>query len=93
MGRYERISTDLPDYMVSELRSAVESGEFASTDEAVREALTHWLGARAMGAVKAEDLRVGLQREVEGPGRDADAVFDRLQALCGDRIEASERKA
>ena len=88
MGRHERISTDLPDYMVSELRSAVESGEFASTDEAVREALTHWLGA-----VTAEDLRVGLQREVEGPGRDADAVFDRLEALCGDRIEASERKA
>ena len=93
MGRHERISTDLPDYMVSELRMAVESGEFASTDEAVRDALTHWLAARAMGALTADELRAGLQREIEGPGRDADVVFDRLDALCRAHIEASERKA
>jgi len=93
MGRHERISTDLPDYMVDELRSAVESGEFASTDEAVREALAHWMGARATHALTTDELRASLQREMEGPGRDADVVFDRLEAKYRALIEAGERKA
>ena len=80
MGRHERISTDIPDYMVDELRSAVESGEFASTDEVVREALRHWLSARALGPVTADDLRRSLGREMNETAIDADVFFDRLEA-------------
>lgn len=92
MGKHERISTDLPTYMVSELRAAVASGEFASTDEAVREALTHWLVARKMGPVTVDELRLRLEREVDAPGLDADVFLDRLEAKYRAMGEASQPK-
>lgn len=92
MGKHERISTDLPTYMVSELRAAVASGEFASTDEAVREALTHWLVARTMGPVTVDELRLRLEREVDAPGLDADGVFERLEAKYRGFAEAGQPK-
>lgn len=92
MGKHERISTDLPTYMVSELRAAVASGEFASTDEAVREALTHWLVARTMGPMTVDELRLSLQREINEPGLDADVFFDRLEAKYRAMSEADQAK-
>jgi len=81
MGRHERISTDLPAHMMGELKAAVDAGEFASTGDAVREALTHWLVARATAPMSAEqgDLLAASWRD---PGA-ADAAFERLRASLG----------
>lgn len=92
MGRHERISTDLPAYMVGELRAAVDAGEFASTDEAVREALMHWLIGRSTTPMAMDELRHRLQTERDGPGNDADAVFDRLEAKYSALVAADKPK-
>ncbi|WP_295196419.1 hypothetical protein [uncultured Brevundimonas sp.] len=92
MGRHERISTDLPAYMVGELRAAVDAGEFASTDEAVREALMHWFIARSTTPMAMDELRHRLQTERDGLGNDADAVFDRLEAKYSALVAADQLK-
>lgn len=92
MGRHERISTDLPAYMVGELRAAVDAGEFTSTDEAVREALTHWLVGRSTKPMTPHELRDHLQAERNGPGEDADAVFNRLEAKYSALVAADQPK-
>ena len=93
MGRHERISTDLPSYMITELQAAVDAGEFASTDEAVREALMHWLVGRAVKPMTMDELRHHLQSERDGPSEDADVVFDRLEAKYGALVAADQPKA
>ncbi|MFA4938110.1 type II toxin-antitoxin system ParD family antitoxin [Brevundimonas sp.] len=92
MGRHERISTDLPAYMIGELRAAVDAGEFASTDEAVREALTHWLVGRSTTPMTPDELRHHLQSERDGPDEDAEAVFDRLEAKYSALVAADQSK-
>lgn len=93
MSRHERISTDLPAHMMGELKAAVDAGEFASTGDAVRDALTHWLVARATAPMSADELTRRLQSEQDGPGEDADAVFDRLEAKYRALASADQPKA
>nr|WP_314122148.1 hypothetical protein [uncultured Brevundimonas sp.] len=92
MGRHERISTDLPAYMIGQLRAAVDAGEFASTDEAVREALRHWLVGRSTASMTTDELRNHLRAERDAPGQDADAVFDRLDAKYSALVAADQPK-
>ena len=92
MGRHERISTDLPAFMVGELRAAVDAGEFASTDEAVRDAVMHWLVGRSTEPATRDDLRHRLQTELDGPANGADAVFDRLEAKYSALVAAAQPK-
>lgn len=80
MGKLERITAEVPVEMANGIRAAVGAGAYASTDEAVREALTHWLVGRTTKPMTTDELKHHLQSERDGPGKDADAVFDRLEA-------------
>lgn len=42
MGKLERLTVTMPEEMAAKLRAAVESGEYATTSEVVREALRGW---------------------------------------------------
>jgi antitoxin ParD1/3/4 len=81
MANVEKISVALPGEMVSLLRQAVDSGEYASASEVIRDALRDWKLKRRVAALEVEELRV-LVREgmASGPSLDADEVFDRLRA-------------
>ena len=55
MAQVEKISIALPAEMVSTLRQAVDSGDFASSSVVVREALRDWSrkrGLRVLGLVE-----------------------------------------
>lgn len=81
MGKVEKISIALPPDMVSEVRSAVSSGEYASASEVVREALRDWRRKRQAAGAEIEEIRRLVQEGVDsGPGRNADQVFARLRA-------------
>ncbi len=81
MGTVEKISVALPPDMVALLRDAVESGEYSSASEVVREALRAWKFRRKVESLETDELRQLVQEGVEsGPGVDADLVFARLRA-------------
>jgi antitoxin ParD1/3/4 len=77
MARLERITVTMPEEMAAKLRAAVESGEYATTSEIVREALRDW-----------EEYQ-GLK----GPFRPADDFFDELEAKLQQRIDSEQKSA
>ena len=81
MTTVEKISVALPPDMVALLREAVESGEYASASEVIREALRAWKFRRKVGTLESDELRELLREGAEsGPGIEADLVFASLRA-------------
>jgi len=81
MPTVEKLSIALPSEMASLLREAVETGEYASTSEVVREALRTWKRKRTVEMMELSELRRLVREGMEsGPGLDADGVFSRLES-------------
>lgn len=81
MPRVEKISVALPAEMIAVLRDAVESGEYSSASEVVREALRVWKLRRKVETLELDELRRLVQEGIEsGPSIDADILFSRLRA-------------
>lgn len=81
MPNVEKISIALPSEMISGIRAAVESGEYATTSEVVRDALRDWRQKRRLEGLEVNELRSLLNEgAVSGPSRDAETVFTRLRA-------------
>lgn len=70
MPTVEKISIALTQDMAALVRQAVESGEYASSSEVIRDALRDWKRKRALQEQQIEELRRlwndGIQ---SGPGR------------------------
>src|SRR4051794_37716026 len=81
MSLIEKISIALPPEMVSLVRQAVETGEYASLSEVIREALRDWSHKRTLRNQGIEELRGVWQQAMEdkSPGVPADDVLDRLE--------------
>jgi antitoxin ParD1/3/4 len=81
MASVEKISIALPPQMVALVRQAVETGEYASSSEVVREALRDWSQKRSLRQQGIEELRRVWQQAMEdkSPGIPADEVLDRLE--------------
>lgn len=81
MATVEKISVALPPEMISVLRDAVESGEYASASEVIREALRGWKIKRKVEALELDELRRLAQEGIDsGPSIDAELVFSRLRS-------------
>ncbi len=81
MGSIEKISIALPPEMVLKIRQAVDTGEYASSSEVVREALRDWTQKRILRENGLEELRRVWRQALEdsSPGVSPDEVFDRLE--------------
>jgi len=81
MPTVEKISIALPPEMVSSIRKAVESGEYSSSSEVVREALRDWNHKCALRDKGLEELRRVWREAVsdDSPGVSPHDVFDRLE--------------
>jgi antitoxin ParD1/3/4 len=81
MPTVEKISIALPPEMVAQLRHAVDSGEYASSSEVVRDALRDWTHKRQLQQSGIVELRQLWQqaREKNGPYVQADEVMKRLE--------------
>ncbi len=77
----QKISIALPPEMVARLRQAVETGEYASSSEVVRDALRDWTHKRQLQQNGIAELRQLWQeaRSDKRPGLDPDEVFDELE--------------
>lgn len=81
MASIEKISIALPPEMVLLVRQAVETGEYASNSEVVRDALRDWTHKRSLRQQGIEELRRVWQQALEdrSPGVAPDEVLDRLE--------------
>lgn len=81
MATAEKISIALPPEMVSIVRDAVATGEYASSSEVIRDALRDWTFKRTLRQQGIAELRQLWQEALQDktPGIAADDVLDRLE--------------
>jgi antitoxin ParD1/3/4 len=77
----EKISIALPPEMVAVVRQAVETGEYASSSEVVRDALRDWTQKRRLRHQGIDELRQVWRQAMEdrSPGIPVNEVLDRLE--------------
>jgi antitoxin ParD1/3/4 len=81
MSSIEKISIALPAEMVRSLRQAVDTGEYASSSEVVRDALREWTHKRKLRRQGLRDLRALWRQALtdKSPGLEVKEVMDRLE--------------
>lgn len=80
MAQIEKLSIALPHDMVEAIREAVDSGDYATTSEVIRDAVRDWRLKRRVEALDVEDLRRLIQEGADsGPSIPADEVFAKLR--------------
>ena len=85
MSKLERITVTMPEEMVAKLRAAVESGEYATTSEVVREALRDWSDEQSRREAALVRLRGLIAEGANGPFYPADEVFTRLRSRVAEQ--------
>ena len=81
MANVEKISIALTPEMLAVVREAVESGEYASSSEVMREALRDWKRRRSLEQKEIEELRRLWTEGLEsGPSRFADMAEIKAEA-------------
>jgi antitoxin ParD1/3/4 len=81
MPAVEKISIALPLEMAAKVRKVVETGEYASSSEVVRDALHEWMLKRDLRQHGLDELR-NLWRQAQedkSPGAAVDEILDRLE--------------
>ncbi|MFA7243071.1 MAG: type II toxin-antitoxin system ParD family antitoxin [Sulfuricellaceae bacterium] len=81
MTTAEKISIALPPEMLHIVRSAVATGEYASSSEVIRDALRDWTYKRSLRRQGVAELRRVWQEALNDktPGISPDDVLDRLE--------------
>ena len=90
MAHVEKLSIALTPEMANLVRGAVESGEYASNSEVIREALREWEQRRALQQHDVEELRrLWADGLAGGPGRFSD--MDAIKAEARRRLDKQQR--
>ena len=94
MPEIQKVSVALTGEQVDFLRTAVEGGEYATTSEAVREALREWQWKRELRAEEIGRLREGWQQgKASGPGASVNMAKMREKARTKLKKASSDRSA
>jgi antitoxin ParD1/3/4 len=95
MESAEKISITMTPAMMRAIRASVEAGEYASTSEAVRDAVRIWQRGRDEHAERIAAIKARIHRSVEDPrpSLTIDAVRDRLASLHDETMKARQRGA
>ena len=81
MSTVEKMTIALTPEMARFVRNAVEAGQYASTSEAIREAVREWQERRDLLGYTVDELRVMVQEGIDsGPTIDAADVFAEIRA-------------
>jgi antitoxin ParD1/3/4 len=67
MPNAEKVSVTMTPDMLRALRESVEAGEFATTSEAMRDAVRVWQRQRVENIERLEALRARVQRSLDDP--------------------------
>jgi antitoxin ParD1/3/4 len=90
MANVEKVSAALTPEMVAAMRQAVETGEYASSSEVLREAMRDWQLRRAQRLQALDELgRLWDQGIASGPAVDGEAAFERIGARLKAKVAGS----
>lgn len=89
MATVEKITIALTQEMAGFIRGAVDSGEYASTSEAIRDAVREWKERRDLLGYTAEELRTLVEEGLES-GPSNRSSMDKVKAEARRRFEASQ---
>lgn len=83
MQNAEKISVTITTDMLNAIRASVDAGEYASTSEALRDAVRLWQRQRVEDAERLEAIRARVRRSIEDPRpslseTEVDTRLDRL---------------
>jgi len=103
MANVEKISVSLPRDMIEDIRSAVESGAYATTSEVLRAAVREWRkkrpvpkGLERVTPRNLADLRRMIQEGVDsmerGEGKPVEEVLARLKAKYSAMAKVQKRE-
>ncbi|TCP77408.1 antitoxin ParD1/3/4 [Rhizobium sp. PP-CC-2G-626] len=92
MATVEKITIALTPEMASFVRNAVDAGEYASTSEAIRDAVREWKERRDLLGYTVEDLRELVQEGIAS-GPSSRATMADVKAEARSRFESSKRDA
>ena len=90
MANVEKISIALPADMATLVRKAVETGDYASSSEVIREALREWKARRAARSEAVSELR-RLWEEGVDSGRSAALDMADIKKRGRQRLQASKK--
>jgi antitoxin ParD1/3/4 len=95
MPSAEKISITMTGDMLRTIRDSVEAGEYASTSEALRDAVRVWQRQRLEDAERLAAIRARVDRSLDDPRPDLDAgeVEDRIATLAAQLTVPSRRDA
>ena len=90
MQNAEKISITITSDMLRAIRESVEAGEYASTSEALRDAVRVWQRQRSENAERLTAIKTRVRRSLEDPrpGVPLDEAFDRIEKLHADTVKA-----
>ena len=81
MAAVAKMTIALTPEMAGFVRRAVEAGEYASTSEAIREAVREWKERREPLGYTVDELRALVQEGLDsGPSVDGPVAFSRIRA-------------
>jgi antitoxin ParD1/3/4 len=87
MANVEKVSVALTPEMAGMVRQAVETGEYASASEVMREALRDWKLRRAQRSQAIDELRRLWDEGIaSGPAVDGEEAFARIKAKLDARL-------
>lgn len=89
--QFERITVAVEAELAAKLQAAVDSGDYSTPSEIVREALLDWSESQDRKQVALERLLAEIDRGLEGPFLDGEEVMAKLR----DRVtkEVTRRRA
>jgi antitoxin ParD1/3/4 len=90
MANVEKISIALPADMATLVRKAVETGDYASSSEVIREALREWKARRAARSEAVSELR-RLWEEGIDSGRSAGLEMSAIKKRGRQRLQSSRK--
>jgi antitoxin ParD1/3/4 len=95
MANVEKLSIALPGEMVRSIKEAVDSGDYATTSEVVRDAMRSWTYQRRVVVTSTADLKKKIAEGIasldRGEGIPAEEVFSRLEAKYAAMAKARKK--
>ncbi len=92
MTTVEKITIALTPEMARFVRSAVDAGEYASTSEAIRDAVREWKERRDLLGYTVEDLRALVHEGIDS-GPSQRSTMTEVKAAARHRFESSQRES
>jgi len=90
MQTAEKISITMTPEMMRIIRESVEAGEYASTSEAMRDAVRVWQRERTEHKERLASIKARIRRSLDDPRPDlsSDEVEDRIARLHTEAVRA-----